>query len=343
MSGKYTRLLDTITETGEPEKEHFHTRILIVDALNLFFRNFATMNLINADGAHIGGLAGTLRSLGSMIKLINPTGVYFIFDGVGSSNNRKNVMPEYKSTRGIKRITNFDSFEDIEDENSAKINQISRLVHYLQCLPIKVGTIEKAEADDMIAYLAQQLPQRFNSNITIVSSDKDYIQLVSPKVTLYRPTQKKFYNTQEVLAELGVLPKNYILVKCLLGDGSDAISGIKGLGLKTVLKLFPELSQRVLTLDDIFIISEKNLVKNKGYARILSEKFRVKKNFTVMDLATPILDDKQVAYIENLIKQDRNTLNEEVFLSMYETDGIGNFIKNTQHYLRETYTKLNTI
>lgn len=338
---KYARMLDSIQEETQQE-ENFHSRVLIIDGLNLFFRNFATMNIINSEGAHIGGLAGTLRSLGSLIKTVNPTGVYFIFDGVGSSNNRKNLIPEYKSNRGIGRITNFDSFEDLEDENEAKVNQIGRLIHYLHCLPIKVGTIEKAEADDMIAYLAKELPKRFKSHVTIVSSDKDYMQLVSSKVTLYRPTQKKFYNPQEILAEFGVVPANFIYVKCLLGDNSDAITGIKGLGLKTVLKLFPELSHKNLTLKDIFTMCEERLGKNIGYARIISEWARVEKNYTVMNLSNPILDDTQIKYIEELVESDHNPLNEEAFLSMYKLDGIGNFFKNIEFYVKNTYNTLNS-
>ena len=161
MKAEYKALLDNIKEVEEvvPTEENFHSRVLVIDALNLFFRNFATINMTNQDGAHIGGLAGFIRSLGSLIQLVQPTGVYVIFDGVGSSTNRKNLLPEYKSNRGINRITNWDAFESLDDENDAKVGQITRIIHYLQCLPVKVGMIDKAEADDMIAYMSRELPR----------------------------------------------------------------------------------------------------------------------------------------------------------------------------------------
>ena len=78
-----------------------HERILFIDGLNLFFRNFAVLNMVNPLGIHVGGLGGFFRSLGAMIRQMNPTQVYVVFDGAGSANNRKNIMPEYKSGRDI--------------------------------------------------------------------------------------------------------------------------------------------------------------------------------------------------------------------------------------------------
>ena len=132
------KLLQLLNEDGESKGTYTkHSKVLIIDGLNLFFRNFAMINLINEDGIHIGGLSGFLRSLGSLINQIQPTSVYIVFDGPGSSNNRKNLIPEYKSGRGTTRITNFDSFNDLEHEDEAKINQITRLIHYLKCYLLK--------------------------------------------------------------------------------------------------------------------------------------------------------------------------------------------------------------
>jgi 5'-3' exonuclease len=126
---------------------------LVIDGLNLFLRNFAVLNFVNEEGTHIGGLAGFLRSLGSLIKQIQPTSVYIIFDGVGSSTNRKNLLPEYKSGRNLSRMTNHSGFEDLDDEQDSKVNQITRLIHYLKCLPVNLISLDKVEADDIIAYL----------------------------------------------------------------------------------------------------------------------------------------------------------------------------------------------
>ena len=88
------KLLDGIQEQGEETVQG--ERILFIDGLNLFFRNFAVMNMVNPDGVHIGGLGGFFRSLGAMIRQITPTQVYVVFDGAGSANNRKNINPLYK-------------------------------------------------------------------------------------------------------------------------------------------------------------------------------------------------------------------------------------------------------
>jgi len=343
MDPKLKALLDNIKAEDTPANlEDKNSRILVIDALNLFFRNFATINLVNHDGVHIGGLAGFLRSLGSLINLIQPTGVYVIFDGVGSSTNRKNLLPEYKSNRGLTRITNWDSFEDQDEEDEAKVSQITRIIHYLRCLPIKMGIIDKAEADDMIAYLSKRLPEEFDSSVVIVSSDKDYIQLINGKVTLYRPIQKTFLDAEKAEEEFGVPVQNFIIYKTLLGDFSDKIEGIKGLGPKTLIKRFPELQQRPCTLEEIFQWSEERLTEHKTYALILQKEQELRNHYRLMDLQNPILDDRQKEYIEELIFSEHNGLHEEHFVSLYEMDGLQHFIKNVNFWLKDTYGKLNS-
>ena len=150
---KKPELLQLLSEVSEQQESPSYKRVLLIDGLNLFFRNFAMLNMVNPSGAHIGGLGGFLRSLGSLIRDIQPTEVYIIFDGMGSSNNRKNLIPEYKSGRNIQRITNWDAFDDLEEEHDAKITQIVRLIQYLKTLTIKKLSIDKVEADHIIAYL----------------------------------------------------------------------------------------------------------------------------------------------------------------------------------------------
>ena len=80
------KLLDNIQESGEETVQS--SRVLLIDGLNLFFRNFAMLNMVNPDGVHVGGLGGFFRSLGALIRQIQPTEVYVVFDGAGSANNR---------------------------------------------------------------------------------------------------------------------------------------------------------------------------------------------------------------------------------------------------------------
>ena len=180
-------------------------RILLLDGLNLFFRNFAIMNMVNPDGVHIGGLGGFFRSLGAMIRQVQPDEVYVVFDGAGSTVNRKNILPGYKADRNIQWITNWEVFENLEDEHDSKVDQIVRVIQYLKTLPVKTLILDKTEADDIIAYLCSKLPNKPDDRVFIISSDKDFLQLVSDQVVVYRPMEKRYY-TEEVMKEKYNIP-----------------------------------------------------------------------------------------------------------------------------------------
>jgi len=170
-------LLDDLQEDKEIPTKKRHDRVLLIDGLNLFFRNFAMLKMVNPDGVHVGGLGGFLRSLGAMIRKTDPTSVYVIFDGPGSSDNRKNLIPEYKSGRHTQRVTKWSGFDNLEEEDASKIDQITRVIQYLKLLPVKTSILSKVEADDIIAYLCDKLPKTYDSQVFIVSSDKDFLQL----------------------------------------------------------------------------------------------------------------------------------------------------------------------
>ena len=235
-------LLNNIQENGDetPQSERF----LLIDGLNLFFRNFSAINAVNSNGVHIGGLGGFFRSLGALIRTIQPTQVYVVFDGVGSSNNRKNIIPEYKSNRNITRVTKHELFDNLEEEDDSKVDQIVRIIQYLKTLPVKTVSLPGVEADDIIAYLSSTLPTKPEDRVFIVSSDKDYLQLVTEQVIVYRPIEKEYYTTDTVKEKFNVPPHNFLLYKLLMGDNSDGITGIKGLGPKGLFKKFPELAER---------------------------------------------------------------------------------------------------
>ena len=315
-------LLNSIEPGNEPKKATFnkHDRVLIIDGLNLFLRNFAVINHVNKDGVHVGGLGGFLRSLSFLINHNTPTSVYIVFDGVGSTINRKNLLPEYKSGRNLTRITHWEMFDDVDDENNAKIGQISRLTHYLQCLPIKLLSIHKAEADDVIAYMADYMPNKYNTSITIVSSDKDFLQLATQKVNIFRPTEKEIFSYNQVKEKYGLLPENFILRKVLLGDASDRIIGVKGLGEKGLLKKFPELAIRILTLEDIFSIAESKYKTHDVYARVVLEKNRLEQNYKLMDLSNPLLDENDKINIQNAIESPIPQFHPQEFLELYNED-----------------------
>jgi len=331
--------MDEVNDTPSSKND----RILIIDGLNLFFRNFAMLNIVNEHGVHIGGLGGFLRSLGTLINAIDPTSMYIIFDGENSSMNRKNILSEYKSGRHISRITNWEIFEDVGDEHDAKVDQIVRLIDYLKCLPVKTIALDKVEADDIIAHLAQTITNNnANSRAFIVSSDKDFIQLVSDKICVYRPIEKDYYNRDTIVDKFRVLPENFILYKVLMGDASDKVPGIKGLGIKKLHKLFPELNERILTLDDIINMAAEKHKEHVIYSRVVFDEANLRKNYKIMDLHNPMMDDLEKKYIEDQIKEQTPVLNVVPFLKFYQEDGLRHLIKNVEFWINNQFRILNS-
>ena len=331
-------LLDNITEDGETVQTG--ERILLVDGLNLFFRNFAMLNMVNPNGVHIGGLGGFFRSLGALIRQINPTQVYVVFDGAGSANNRKNLIPEYKSGRDLQRITNWDAFDNLDDEHDAKVDQMVRIIQYLKTLPVKTITIDKVEADDIIAYLSEIIPQDPKDKAFIVSSDKDFIQLVSEKVIVYRPIEKEYYTKETVVEKFQISPENFILYKTLLGDNSDKIKGVKGLGKKGLFKKFPELIERNLVWDDILDICEEKMKDHVVYARVIHGQEELETNYKVMDLSNPMLSSNDKNYLNEVVKSKEIHYHPDEFIAMYNEDQLGGLIRNVEFWIKDVFANL---
>jgi 5'-3' exonuclease len=338
MKKDLLNLLDTVQEHGDelPQSE----RYLLIDGLNLFFRNFSAINAVNSNGVHIGGLGGFFRSLGALIRTLQPTQVYMVFDGVGSSNNRKNIIPEYKANRNVSRITKHELFDNLEDEDDSKVDQIVRIIQYLKTLPVKTVSLPRVEADDIIAYLSSTLPTQPEDRVFIVSSDKDYLQLVSEKVIVYRPIEKEYYTTDTVKEKFNVTPHNFLLYKLLMGDNSDGVTGIKGLGSKGLFKRFPEIATRDLSFDDLLDIAEAKLKEHIIYARVLHDVPLLEDKYRVMDLSNPMMDDKDKMFIDKFVENPHLNFLPETFVEMCEEDQIGNLIRNTDYWVRDIFKDL---
>tara|TARA_R110000744_G_scaffold115541_4_gene216191 strand:+ start:429 stop:1463 length:1035 start_codon:yes stop_codon:yes gene_type:complete len=333
------KLLDGIQEQGESTAVNSE-RVLLIDGLNLFFRNFAMMNMVNPEGIHVGGLGGFFRSLGALIRQIDPTQVYIVFDGAGSANNRKNILPEYKSGRDLQRITNWDAFDDLEDEHDAKVDQMVRIIQYLKTLPVKTCSIDKVEADDIIAYFSKIIPQKPEDKVFIVSSDKDFIQLVNENVIVYRPMEKEYYTEQTVIDKYKMSPKNFILHKTLLGDNSDKVKGVKGLGEKGLYKKFPELMEKDMTMDDIYNICEAKFKEHVVYARVIQGFEQLEKNYKIMDLDNPMISKDDEKYLDAVVSSEIPPYIPEQFVAFYNQDKLGGMIRNVEFWVKEIFEKL---
>ena len=336
-----TSYLDLLNKIEKTPDRKLNDHVLIVDSMNTFIRSFAMLQSMNPQGHHTGGLVGFLRSLGFLMRTIDPTRIICVFDGQASSASRKNIDPEYKANRNIKRITNWEIFDDKEDEFASMTMQMGRLVEYLQCLPLTLISIDKIEADDTISYLAQKFGEN-NKRVTIVSSDKDFLQIVDDNIEVYSPIKKVTYRKKEVQEEVGVLPENYLVMKALLGDNSDNLTGIKGLGPKTLLKEFPGLVKDPLfDLIDIHKICTEKLQTKKIFAQILYDWNKVKTNYELMNLLQPKLGDYEIFHILEKIREPISHLQVNTFLKMLEADQIEALNKNVEGWL-ELYRPLST-
>ena len=336
-----TNYLDILNKIEQKPDRKLNDHVLIVDSMNTFIRSFAMLQAINPQGHHTGGLVGFLRSLGFLARTIDPTRIICVFDGQASSISRKNINPDYKATRNIKRITNWELFDDKDDEYASMTMQMHRLVEYLQCLPTTLISIDKVEADDTISYLAQKFAAN-GKKVTIVSSDKDFLQIVNDNIEVFSPIKKKTYQKKDILEEIGVLPENYLIMKALLGDNSDNLSGIKGLGPKTLIKEFSGLvSDPSFELNDIHKNCEEKLQTKKIFAQILYDWEKVKTNYELMNLFEPKLGDYEIFHILEKIKEPTPTLQVVTFLSMLESDQIEALNKNVEGWL-EIFRPLST-
>ena len=233
-------------------------RILIIDGLNTFIRSFVVVPTVNEHGTHVGGITGFLMSIGYAIRNIKPTRVIICFDGKGGSQRRRKLFPDYKATRRVKhRMTRINEFNSVDDERVAMAQQLQRLSQYLEQLPITVMSIENIEADDAMAYISQQIYPK--SQCILMSTDKDFLQLVDDRVQVWSPTKKKFYGRETISEEFSIESKNFLMYRVITGDSSDNIPGIRGAGTKTLMKRLPLLfDQDKVSLDNII---EYKLIK----------------------------------------------------------------------------------
>ena len=335
--GDIFSLLDNVQKPGDLG---VNNRVLIVDGLNLYLRAFAVNGALNDNGVPVGGLTGFLRSLAYAIREVNPTRVIVVYDGQGGSQRRRKIHPEYKANRKPgKRITRWDAFKNATEEKDAMKIQFSRLIEYLDFLPVNVISIDRIEADDTIAYIAHTL---LDEDVTILSADQDFLQLVNERITVWSPTKKKFYTPRMVMDDYGVPAHNFLMYKVLMGDKSDNIEGVKGLGPKKLPKIVPDLLTQT-TLDLDFILEHAGKGEEPMHKKISESETQLRLNEELMDLKNPPISGELKLQIARLIEAPINLLSRNDFIMMYSDDQLGNAIKAPDLWLREHFVKLNTL
>lgn len=333
---------DILKNLKETPPRALNDHILLIDGMNTLIRSFSLLKAMNPTGTHVGGFVGFLRSLGYVTRIFDPTRVIVVWDGKGGSGNRQNIDPNYKAQRANSRITHWGLYDTKEEETEALVGQLFRTQDYLDCLPIHQIVLEKLEADDIMAWIAKKASVSNVKKCTIVSSDKDFLQLVDDTVEVYAPVKKKTFTKNNIFDELKVLPENYNLVKSLLGDNSDNLQGVKGLGIKTVVAEFPKLLTERTNLDYVYKVAEEKLDGKKIFAKIIHNWDRVLTNFELMDLHNTSLDDNEKQYVNDILKQPAPDLQSGAFLRLLEQDKIEGITKNTEGWL-ETFRDLTKV
>jgi DNA polymerase-1 len=215
-------------------------KTLLIDGTNCFIRNYTVNPALDSNGISIGGVYGFLISLASFIKLTKPNRIFICWDGPGGSKKRRNLIKDYKNNKRPKRLNRNYDFELYDSEDN-KHYQHLKLIDYLKCLPVTQILIMDVEADDIVGYLCQIYEK--NEKI-IISGDRDFYQLIDNNTCIFRPKNKEFINIEKCYEEYKIYPHNFALAKAIVGDKSDNIVGIKGIGFKKLIKMFPQFSEK---------------------------------------------------------------------------------------------------
>lgn len=277
-------------------------KILLIDGSSLIFRAFyAIRNLTTKDGVFVNGVYGFLNMYYKALELINPTHVFVAFDK-GSKTFRHNEFADYKGTR--------------DNAPNEITYQFGILKDLLSSMNVNYLELDEYEADDIIGTIAK-LAQKEGFEVDIFTGDRDYLQLVDDNILVYLTkkgiSEIKLMNTESILEEYDLSPKQLIDVKALQGDSSDNIPGVKGVGEKTALKLIQEygnLENLYENIDNLKGKLKENLVneKDKAYlSRYLGEIFlRVPIERNIEDFE--IKDVNYNEYLKKLEKLEFNSI-----------------------------------
>ena len=276
--------------------------VLLVDAYNLFTRHFIANPAMSNHGSHVGGTVGFLKSVGRLADMLNPIDICVVWEG-GGSLRRRAIYSNYKQKSRPQKLNRFYG-DDIPDTVENRSHQIALTVELLKTVPVKQIYVSDCEADDVIAYLAKN---KYSDNrCVIVSSDKDYYQLLSNRIVQWSPGQKDFVTAKDVISKFGMYPENFLVARCFCGDGSDALPGIKGAGFKTMLKRFPELANRdFISVGDIVKLSHERSMttgkKIKLFHNINDDPEIAHRNWKLMYLGISNLAADQIQKVEGIV------------------------------------------
>ena len=317
-----------------PETKNLNDHVLLVDGFNTFIRSFSVNPSLNEDGAHVGGLVGFLKSIRYTINKFKPTRCVIVFDGKNSSKPRQKIFPQYKAGRKIRsrlnRLVNWGGGP--HDERESMALQLRRLVEYLECLPLTIVSIDNLEADDIMSYICNLVLKE--SQFTIMSADKDFYQLVDKRVKLYSPTKKILYDRETIKKEFGVYPQNVLTCRVVEGDKSDEIPGVRGIGVKTLIKEFPLLVEdRVFNTKDLLDMANS---RNTRISKMIQDsELIIKRNYLLMQLGDPNIKNQTKLKIGDSVREMMPKLVKYQLQTLFVKDKLWGQIPNFDNWLTE--------
>jgi DNA polymerase-1 len=325
----------------DPIKEQSDT-VLIIDGTMSYIRTLAVVPEFNDNDIHYGGVTGFLRTLGYHLKVFNPFKCIIVFDGKNGSQWRKKLYAPYKENRKNSKITIGGCSDTYSDDQLRQLMkfEFNRLIHYLDCLPVNIISLDNIEADDTIAYMANNFYK--TNNVVISSSDKDFFQLIHNRIKVYNPITKITFDEEKIIERFDVHPRNYLLVRLFEGDSSDNIAGIKGIGAKTVLKHYPFLvnNKELVTLDDLFAYSE-TLKDVKFHQKVLENKNQLYLYNEIMTLTDNLFPSVYKSKIRDLMYRIPDTLDHVAFKKLLIEDLLIHSFTNVDSWFMNAFSSLN--
>jgi len=348
MKELYKNILSSVeAERAQNIDKHKNSRVLIIDGLNTFIRCWSSIPTMNDDGDHVGGVVGVLKSIGYAIRMVQPTRCIVVFDGKGGSQTRKKQFEGYKAQRDSNKLRVNRAYAGMmndEDEKESMKRQFVWLNEILNYLPVTTMIYDGVEADDVMAYIATQLLKE-DEQAVVMSTDKDFLQLVDDKTIVWSPTKKKIYNKKTVKEEYGIESKNLLLYRILDGDTSDNIPGVYGCGIKTVIKRFPEITEDVqLSVDDLFNLCEQKNIETKGkiklYNDILKSKKQILMNEKLMQLKDVDISGVIKMQVLDRFNESTNQLNKMDFMRILLKYKVVNNFGDINDWLKITFSNI---
>jgi DNA polymerase-1 len=304
----------------EPENEK---PVLIIDALNFFFRAYcAYPTMSSTTGQQMGGCIGFLKTLQRLVLEQLPSSVYVAWEGGGAAR-RRTIYPDYKMNRKTEKLNRFYG-DDIPESEENRQHQIVALLKMLKCVPVCQLYVEGCEGDDVAAYLCKG-PLK-DKNKIVVSSDRDLYQLLDSRTKVYSLHKKRYITEQDVLNDFHVSVVNFPIAKAMCGDPGDNIPGIKGLGFKTLAKVYPFLSANEgVLLQDVINYALAFTDESKIHRLVVENQDMLRRNWRLMYLDGSMLSASQSSKIEQVIESFKPRSDKMALMRILLSEGINDF------------------